>query len=98
MQQVTHDDFEERRVFVGPILHISCSQEVELKEPASIRIPIALQQDRARLQNLPSTHIRIFYRSTVDKSQEWAEITKQLKAPAKLENGVVTFQVNHFSQ
>lgn len=98
MQQVPRNDSEERKVFVGPILHISSSREVELTEPASISIPISLEQNRIQLQNLSSTHARIFYCDTKEKSQEWVEITRQLKTPPKLENGVVTFQVNHFSK
>lgn len=95
MEQVTNDDFEEKRVFVGPILHMSHSVEDELKEPASVRLPITLQQDQNDLENLPSSHIRVFRRT--GSSQEWVEITRQLKTPAKLENGFVTFQVNNIS-
>ena len=95
MEQVTNDDFEEKRVFVGTILHMSHSVEDELKEPASIRLPIALQQDQNELPNLPSSHIRVFHRT--GRSQEWVEITGQLKPPVKLKNGFVTFQVNNIS-
>lgn len=98
VQEVPRNYSEERKVFVGPILHISSSQEVELTEPASISIPIPLEQDQIQLQNLSSTHARIFYCDTKEKSQEWVEITRQLKTPAKLEKGVVTFHVNHFSK
>ncbi|KAJ7363162.1 hypothetical protein OS493_011440 [Desmophyllum pertusum] len=98
VQEVPNDDYEEQRVFLGPILHISCSLDVELQEPAFIRIPITLQQDQTKLPELSPSHISIFYCSTKDKSQEWVEITKQLETPAQIENGVVTFQVNHFSK
>ena len=101
MQQVpnAYDDNEEHRVFLGPILHISSSLgEVELQEPALIRIPITLQQDQIHeLPDTSSSHVRIFYRSTKDRLKEWVEITRQLETPVKVENGVVTFQVNHFS-
>lgn len=97
MQQVPNDGFEERKVFVSPVLHISCSMEVEFKEPASIRIPITLEQDQMSLLDLSNYRIRIFHQSEKrNKSREWVEITSELNSPAKLENGVVSFQVNHF--
>lgn len=100
MQPSAYDDFRERGVFVGPILHISCPVEIELQEPALIRIPIAVEQDQIKLLDLSSSHIRVFYQGTRKKSQiqEWVEITSQLKTPLKLENGVVSFQVHHFSK
>ena len=97
MQQVPNDGFEERKVFVSPVLHISCTIELDFKEPASIRIPITLEQDQMKLLDLSNCHIRIFYQSKKrTTSQEWVEITSELETPAKLENGVVSFQVNHF--
>lgn len=97
MEQVPDADFEKKEIFVGPILHISYSVEDELKEPPFITIPITLPKDQNELQSLLSSHIRVFYQW--GKSQEWVEISKQLKTPAKLlENGLVTFQVNNNSQ
>ena len=98
VQEVPNDDYEEQRVFLGPILHISCSLDIELQEPALIRIPITLQQDQIKLPDLSSSHVRIFYRNKKDKSKEWVEITRQLKMKAQIENGVVTFQVNHLCE
>ena len=100
VQGASNDNFEERRIFVGPILHISCPVEVELEEPALVTIPVSLQRDQIERLDLSSSHIRVFYQSTRKKSQtqEWVEITSQLKTPPKLENGVVSFQVNHFSK
>jgi len=98
LQQTPNDDFEERGVFFSPILHISCPVEVKLEEPALIRIPITLEEKQIDLQNLSSSQIRVFHRCTRRKSQEWAEITRKLKTPPKLENGVVSFQVKRFSQ
>lgn len=98
VQQAPSSYFEERGVFVSPILHISCLVVVELKEPALIRMPITLDQQQDESLNLPSSHISVFYRSTGKESQEWVEITSELKAPPKLEIGVVSFQVNHFSE
>lgn len=95
VQQVPNDDFQERKVIFGPILHILCSVEAELTTPATIWIPLTLQEDQTELPDPSSSHVRTFYRR--DSSQEWVEITEKLKPPAKMENGVVTFQVNHFS-
>jgi len=72
--------------------------EFELKEPALIRMPVTLDQQQDESLNLPSSHIRVFYQSTGRESQEWVETTNELKAPPKLEFGVVSFQVNQFSK
>lgn len=97
VQQTPKDDYKEKGAFIGPILHISCPVEVTFKEPALIRIPITLEEEQIDLQNLSSDHIRVFRRYTRRKSQEWEEITSELKTPPKLENGVVSFQVKRFS-
>ena len=70
VQEVPNDDYEETRAFVGPILHISCPVDVELKKPASIRIPVASEQDLQKLRSLSISNVRICYRSTQDSSQE----------------------------
>jgi len=97
VQEVPNYNYEEKRAFAGPILHISCPVELKLKEPASIGIPVASEQDLQKLQNLSISSVRICYRSLEDSSQEWVDITKDLRPPAKLENGTVTFQVTHFA-
>ena len=98
VQEVPNYDYGKKRAFAGPILHISCPVEVALKKPASIRLPVASEKDLQKLQNLSISNVRIYYRSTGDSSQEWVDITEELRPPAKLENGTVTFQVNHFSK
>ena len=97
VQEVPNYNYEEKRAFAGPILHISCPVEVKLKKPALIKIPVASEQDLQKLQNLSITNVRIYYQSTGNNSQEWVDITENLRPPAKLENGTVTFQVKHFS-
>ena len=97
IQQTPNDDYEEKGAFVSPILHISCPEEVALEEPAFIRIPITLEEKQIDLQNLSSSQIRVFHRCTRKISQEWEDITRKLKTPPKLENGVVSFQVKRFS-
>lgn len=72
--------------------------EVELEEPALIRIPITLDQQYDESLSLSSSHIRVFYQSTGSESQKWDEVTSKLKTPPKLETGAVSFQVNHFSK
>jgi len=100
VQEVLNDDYEEKRAFTGPILHISCPVEVKLREPALVKIPVASQQDLQKLQSLSISNVRIYNQSqsTRDSSQEWVDITKDLRPPAKLEKGTVIFQINHFSR
>lgn len=98
VQEVLNDDYEEKRAFTGPILHISCPMEVKLREPALVRLPVASKQDLQKLQSLSISNVRIYYQSKRDSSQEWVDITGDLRPPAKLEKGTVIFQVNHFSR
>ena len=98
VQEVLNDDYEEKRAFTGPILHISCPMEVKLREPALVRLPVASEQDLQKLQSLSISYVRIYCQSTRDSSQEWVDITDDLRPPAKLEKGTVIFQVNHFSR
>ena len=93
VQDVPNADFEETLVLVGPILHIDSPMEGELEEPASITMPIALEQDQEKVQNVETSQVRLCSRNKRDDSKEWVDITKELKPPAKLEDGVLTFQV-----
>lgn len=88
-------NYEVEDVFFSPILHMSCSPDVELDKPAFITIPVTLQEDKTKLTDFSQSHIRTF---AWDNSQRWAEITSQLQTPAKQENGVVSFQVRRFTK
>ena len=82
-------------MLVGPVLHISSSYNVELLDPAKIRIPLTFFQGGEDLVNLLCGQWRILHHSR-EKSQEWTETTDQLVMPPVLADGVLTFQVNHF--
>ena len=82
-------------MLVGPVLHISCSHNVELLEPATITIPLTFFRGRRELAHLLSSQWRILHCSR-EKSEEWTESTDQLVMPPVLTDGIVTFQVTHF--
>ena len=42
MQEAPTIDHDADGMFVGPILHISCSHDVKLSVPAKISLPLAL--------------------------------------------------------
>lgn len=65
--------------------------EGELEEPASVTIPIAQEEDKQKVQNVETSHVRLCSRCKRDGSQ-WSDITKELEPPAKLEDGLLTFQ------
>ena len=67
--------------------------EGELAEPVSITLPIALEQDQKKVQDVDTSQVRLCSRSKRDRSQEWVDITEKLEPPAKLEDGVLVFQV-----
>ena len=97
LQEVPCDQVKEESVFAGPILHISCSEEVKLLHPARITIPLALRDDRG-WQHVPSDHRKILILTAGSESAEWADITEDLNDPVDVKNGIVAFEVNHFSK
>ena len=94
MQEVPCDQVKEEAVFAGPILHISCSDEVKLLHPARITIPLA----RRGWPYVPSYHKTILILTAGSGSAEWADITENLNDPVDVKNGIVAFEVSHFSK
>ena len=85
-------------MLVGPILHISCSHDVELLEPAKISVPLALFEGKRELADMHSGQWRILHCQSRQKSQEWTDITDQLEMSVALTDEIVTFQVKTFCQ
>ena len=84
-------------MLASPIVHISCSENVELVEPATIKVPLTLCEDKKGLATvLSADHVRILHLTTKGRSPEWTEITDQLETKPVVTNGIVTFQVKHF--
>ena len=99
MQEVPRRDYRRKELLVaGPIIHISPSQPVQLLAPARLTIPVTLRGDTPKFPDYSATDVRIFCRSSEEDETEWNEITEQLESLAVLENGTVTFTVNHFSE
>jgi len=96
LQEVPCDQVIES-VFVGPILHVSCSQEVKLLHPAKITIPLALRDDREWPYVL-SDHKMISVLTAGSESAVWADITEDLNVRVDVQNGIVAFEVSHFSK
>ena len=94
IEQTTCDEAKEN-VLSSPILHTSLSPDGELDELTVITMPVTLQEDKTKLTDLSQCHIRTF---ACDNSQKWPEITSELPTPAKLVNGVVSFQVRRFTK
>jgi len=82
-------------MLVGPVLHISSSDNVELLEPAKITIPLTFFQGKREFEDIRSGEWTILHNSR-EKSQQWTEDTVQLVMPPALTDGIVTFQVKHF--
>lgn len=97
MQEIPHQWFDESEIIVGPVLHIACSHNFVLLEPATITIPISLQADKRKFSKFSSSNLKVLVKSD-DEASDWKEITRQLRNTADLTNGVVTFQVTHFSK
>ena len=86
------------RLVAGPILHISPSKPVQLLAPAWLTIPVILGEDIPKCLDYSATDVRIFCRTSEEDEREWNEVTEQLENIAVLENGTVTFTLNHFSE
>ena len=86
------------RLVAGPILHISPSKPVQLLTPAWLTIPVILGEDIPKCLDYSATDVRILCRTSEEDEREWNEVTEQLENIAVLENGTVTFTLNHFSE
>ena len=99
MQEIPCNDTTLKEPLVaGPILHISPSEPVQLLAPAKLTVPITLREDISKFPNYSGNDVRIFCRTSEEDERKWSEVTKQLENIAVLENGTVTFTVNHFSE
>ena len=103
MQEIPQQWYKDSGVIVGPVLHITCSPEIQFFDPATITLPLSLQgnDEFAELSSGKVTVLVNTYEEDENESDqraEWEEITSQLPRPADLTNGVVTFQVTHFSR
>ena len=96
MQEIPRQWLDDSGVLVGPVVHITCSPVIQLFEPATITIPISLQADKNEFAEVTSGNVRVLVKSD-EETSDWIEITGQLPTPADLTNGVVTFQVTHFT-
>ena len=84
-------------MFSSPIVHISCSENVQLVEPATVKVPLNLCEDKKALGLvLSADHVRILHLATKGRSPEWTKITDQLETKPVVTNGIVTFQVKHY--
>ncbi|XP_022792899.1 uncharacterized protein LOC111331933 [Stylophora pistillata] len=102
VQEVSSDAFEGKGVLVGPVVHIKFTPKVELSDPSQvslncpvlINVPIDLQERQITLSEMSSRYVRVFFRGGKDTSRKWVDWTKKLRPLPKLENGIVTFEVN----
>ncbi|XP_022806861.1 uncharacterized protein LOC111343925 isoform X2 [Stylophora pistillata] len=97
VQEIPEEWLEECGVLVGPVLHITCSSALQLLEPAEITLPLSLRADAKRYKDL-STRGIVVSANADDGITGWKDITKELPRPVKLNDGMVTFQVTHFTR
>lgn len=97
VQEIPEEWLEESGVLVGPVLHIRCSSAIQLLEPAEITLPMSLRADAKQYEGL-STRDMVVSANADDGTTGWKDITKELPRPVELNDGVVTFQVTHFTR
>ena len=61
MQEKPTIDHDADGMFVGPILHISCSHDVKLSVPAKISLPLALIDGEIEPAELHSGQVKILH-------------------------------------
>lgn len=70
---------------------------MKLLHPAKITIPLALRDDREWPYVL-SDHKMISVLTAGSESAVWADITEDLNVRVDVQNGIVAFEVSHFSK
>lgn len=98
VQEIPQQWFDDGEIIAGPVLHITCSPAIQLVEPAIITIPTSLRADKnvCAEPSFKNAHVRLLVNSD-EETSHWTEITDRLPRPADLTNGLVTFQVTHFT-
>ncbi|XP_022808907.1 uncharacterized protein LOC111345878 [Stylophora pistillata] len=94
VEEVSIGNFEENGILVGPILHLLCNSLDEVKGRVSVSIPLVPQQKQVDWTEIPTGRVRVFSRGGEDKLWEWMDIINELAEPPRLNNGIVTFQLN----
>ena len=102
MQELSPNGFKGKRVLVGPVVHITFTPEVKLRDPSQVsltcpillKVPIDPQQHQIKLSGMTSRHVRVFFRGGKDTSRKWVDWSKKLKGTPKLEEGIVAFEVD----
>ena len=83
-------------LILSPILNISCSHDVQLSEPAKIRVPLTLSDGGIEPMDLYAGQLKIRHFNSSEKSQESTDITDDLDMLAVLKDRKVTFEVKNF--
>ena len=97
VQEISRHWLLDSEEFAGPVLHVTCSHSIQLLKPATITLPLTMKGDDNLSSSLSCIDVQVF-ENRDDGLSGWNEITKQLPGPAVLKNGVVTFQVTHFTR
>ena len=79
-------------LILSPILNISCSHDVQLSEPAKIRVPLTLSDGGIEPMDQYAGQLKIRHFNSSEKSQESTDITDDLDMPAVLKDRKVTFE------
>ncbi|XP_078357696.1 p53-induced death domain-containing protein 1-like [Oculina patagonica] len=98
VQEFPSSEPVEKRIFISPVLHISCTQNVAFPLPVTIKLPVRIPER----QELPldfCMRIHVLHDLSRDTSHEWHDITNVLEEPVAVSaNGIVAFKVRHFSR
>ena len=93
VQEIPAEDLKKSECHACPALHLHSSKDVTFLKPVIISIPATLGGTQTR--QFPPCRIKVFFRGS--GGGIWEDVTERLDGPPKLKNGIVQFQVRHFS-
>ena len=98
VQEVPQNEFHDRNLFVGPILHVLCTSRATFLKPVTIKLPVSLGDQLVNIPRPSVCRVRIYFLSSEREPNQWIEISDELENPANYDGKIVTFRVQHFSR
>ena len=98
MQEVPQDEFNDHKLFVGPILRVLCSSGSKFLKPVTIQLPISLRDKVVKIPHPSECRVRVFFLNSRRKTRAWDEISDKLENSSSYDGKLVKFKVRGFSR
>ena len=97
VQEVPQNEFQDRNLFVGPIVYVLCTSRATFLKPVTIKLQVSLGDKLVNVSQPSVCRVRIFFLNSEREAKEWIEISDELENPANYDGKLVTFKVRRFS-